>query len=173
MPINTFKCAICERLLYFGVADNNKHLLGSVEFENNFLFYDGFDGKFEIQPKLNFPDDVKFPCQVCRICIDHLKSNDHTVKEYKDLRCDVCLNKYQRLFPQDTAWDCAAWIHDTKIECSFGSKFDTHIYKYKSENIPDDLKDLTTGLSKKNICDDCIQKLIDNNSIILDETNNL
>lgn len=78
--------------------------------------------------------------------------------------CTVCRKIFTNCFsaPTNQAYGCASDYDKEKITCHYGSGFDTDKYIVNCNIVPE------TGV----ICDECIQGMIDLNSIVKDENYN-
>lgn len=153
------KCAICEHRC----DENNINVNGSVfiswnQFSDQRYFFNGFSSEMELSPPLE--DTIRYPCQICDVCMEKLLDRGHTISQRKRVECHVCHNFFSAIFSDINQGDgCASYISEQGIFSHFGSKFDTDIYKWKTGLLPNAL------LGKNNCCDDCVQNMIDNKII--------
>ena len=113
-------------------------------------------GVFTVEEPIK-PVDDKFPCSICNICIRKMK-----VEPLLSVECHVCHDKFQSTFDRcyEQAWGCASYISETGISCGYGSDKDCTSYGWTAKIKPEEYKD------KSNICDTCINRLIENNTIV-------
>lgn len=101
----------------------------------------------------------QYPVDVCNECVNKMSSRDMV-----DVKCDVCDKTFESYFGCfDQADSCCGHINEFRIRCGYGSRYD---YMGSDEDfvwcngvMPSKLK------NKNNICDDCIDVLLENKII--------
>lgn len=134
--------------------DPNSDILCWALFRDSRHFTFGLSGGFETENEINFTNpDLKYVCNSCMKTIPFHK--------YYTIECDSCHQKYQDCFGDDQGVFCASTLFKDKLMCHWGSSFDGAIFNWKENTKFEDF-DLELD---SNICDHCIQILLDQNKI--------
>lgn len=110
----------------------------------------GYYGEYELKNEVNG--------FVCKGCFSEM---EHEVR--LPVVCDLCSVRHASVNRAlDQGYQCASYLTDGAITCSFGSGFDSNYYKWTQMLRPEKYR--TCRLA----CDDCISKLVNENVIYLE-----
>lgn len=149
------KCQLCQSNVEFDLKTKGKFW---CEFNGPNKFFVCLEGEFEI-----LCDHIVAQSGI--VCLDCIKNYDYV--PYKSVLCDLCLKKFHAIVPGSTCQghQCSSEVFSDHIEGYYGScKYDEDIINFVSKR-PNNIK------IGHNICDDCIDGLI-NTGICQTSSNN-
>jgi hypothetical protein len=122
-----------------------------ARFHSPTLFYYGMGGAFQTKGPVSFNTNNVDNWIVCDDCLKNIE-----YEPYKSIKCGLCNESFTALFDEGDQGDgCASSITEKGIYCHYGSCKDEDKFTWTDGIMPKEFRNI------KNICDTCIDKLVE------------